>query len=122
MLVNAYTVDRVTGNMHVVDSNKYKQQWSHLRRFNFPPSPKKPIVDMLIGLDCADLLYAIEEKRGRPGEPVARLTPLGWTCVDNADSDHQQTRIAHTILPVILCQRLVRYREVKRLFEAVLGN
>lgn len=57
------TVDRVTGNMHVIDWNKYKQQWPHLRSISFPPSPKKPIVDMLIGLDCADLLYAIEERR-----------------------------------------------------------
>ena len=76
MVVNAYTVNRVTGNMHVVDWNKYKQQWSHLRNINFPLSPKTPIVDMLIGLDCADLLYAIEERRGGPGEPIARLTPL----------------------------------------------
>ena len=94
MVVNAYTVNRVTGNMHVVDWNKYKPQWSNLRNINFPPSPKKPIVDMLIGLDCADLLYAIEERRGGPGEPIARLTPLGWTCIGNPGGDHQQ--VIHT--------------------------
>lgn len=41
------------------------------------------MVDVLIGIDCADLHYALEEIRGRPGEPVARLTPLGWTCIGN---------------------------------------
>ena len=49
---------------------------------------------MLIGLDCADLLYAIEERKGRPGEPIARLTPPGWTCVGNPGSDHRQ--VIHT--------------------------
>ena len=77
IMVKAYTVDRVTGNMHVVAWNKCKQQWPHLRSINFPSSPKKPIVDMLKGLDCADLLYAIGERRGRAGEPIVRLTPLG---------------------------------------------
>ena len=94
MVVNAYTVNRVTGNMHVVDWNKYKQQWPHLGNINFPPSPKKSIVDMLIGLDCADLLYAIEERRVRPGEPIARLTPLGWTSIGSLGEDHQQ--VTHT--------------------------
>ena len=49
---------------------------------------------MLIRLDCADLLYAIQEVRGRLGEPIARLTPLGWTCVGNPDSNRQE--VIHT--------------------------
>ena len=54
---------------------------------------------MLIGLDCADLVYATEEVRGKPGEPIARLTPLGWTCIWNPGSDYQevcQTNFAFT--------------------------
>ena len=43
---------------------------------------------MLLGLDCADLIYAIQEVRGKPGEPIARLTPLGWTCIGNISSEH----------------------------------
>lgn len=41
-------------------------------------------------MDCADLHYAIREVRGRPGEPIARLTPLGWTCIGcpNPSSRH----------------------------------
>ena len=81
MIVNAYTVNRVTGNMPVVDWNKYKKQWPHLRNIDFPSPPGRPIVDMLIRLDCADLLYAIEKVREKPGKPIARLTPLGWTCI-----------------------------------------
>ena len=86
MKVSAYTVNKVTGNMPVVDWNHYKDQWRHLRNIEFPSSPRRPIVDMLIGLDCADLLYAIEDRRRKPGEPIARLTPLGWTCIGSPGS------------------------------------
>ena len=86
MKLNAYTVNKVTGDMPVVDWNHYKEQWPHLGNIDFPLSTKRPIVDILIGLDCADLLYAIEERQGKPGDPIARLTLLGWTCIGNLDS------------------------------------
>lgn len=40
---------------------------------------------MLIGVDQADLLYSLKDVKGRSGEPIARLTPLGWTCIGNPD-------------------------------------
>ena len=58
----------------------------HLQNVDFPRMAKRPIVDILIGVDCADLFCAISEVRGGPGEPVARLTPLGWTCVETSGS------------------------------------
>ena len=94
-----YTVNRVTGNLPVVDWNKYKKQWPHLRNIDFPSSPRRPIVDMLIWLDCADLLYATEEVRGRPGEPITRLIPFGWTCIGKPFSNDRpvmQTNFAYT--------------------------
>ena len=98
-MVSACTVDRVTGNMPVFKWNKFKQQWSHLRNIDFPTSATRPIVDMLLGLDCADLLYAIQEVIGKPGEPIARLTPLGWTCIGNTGPTSQEvcnTNFAYT--------------------------
>ena len=85
MIVNAYTVKTVTGNMPVVDWNNYKQRWPYLRHIEFPCSSRRPIVDMLIELDCAELHFALQEVRGRPGQPITRLKPLGWTCVGNLD-------------------------------------
>ena len=41
----------------------------------------RPIVDILIGLDCVDLHYSIKDIKGKPDQPIARLTPLGWMCV-----------------------------------------
>ena len=36
---------------------------------------------MLIGIDYAELHYSIRDACGQPAEPVARLTPLVWTCI-----------------------------------------
>ena len=64
--VTAYTANKVTGNMAVVNWNKYSKQWPHLKNIYFPISAKRPIVDILIGMDCADLHCSIEEVRGEP--------------------------------------------------------
>ena len=97
--VTAFTANHVTGDMEAVDWNKYKRIWPHLKDIEFPCTAKRPRVDVLIGLDCAELHHAIEEVRGRPGEPIARLTPLGWTCIGNPGSNGQpklQTRFSRT--------------------------
>ena len=97
--IAAYT--RVVGSMKAFDWTEYTQRWSHLRHISFPSIAKRPVVDVLIGLDCADLHCAIQEVRGRPGEPIARLTLLGWTCIGNPGSDEtckttMQTHFAST--------------------------
>lgn len=77
----ASSTERVTGSLKAVDWNISKKNWSHLKGINFPKPAKKFMVDILIGLDYADLHVALDEVAGNLGEPVARLTPLGWTCV-----------------------------------------
>ena len=52
----------------------------HLNNINFSP-PKSHKIDHLIGIDHPHLHRAIKEIRGNIGEPMARLTPLGWSCV-----------------------------------------
>ena len=79
--ITAFTTSRVTGNMNVIDRNTCAREWPHLKGLNFPQLGPRPIVDLLIGLDCADLHYSFKGIRGRPGQPIARLTPLGWTCI-----------------------------------------
>jgi hypothetical protein len=38
-------------------------------------------VDLLIGVDYPELHMSLKEIAGKPGEPMARLTKLGWTSV-----------------------------------------
>lgn len=87
MTVTAYTAKRVTGNMSVKDCNGFKRRWPHLEKIDFPRTTNRPIVDILIGLDCAELHCSTQETRGGPGEPTARLTPLGWTCTGNPSTN-----------------------------------
>ena len=99
MTFNAYTANRATGDMRVFDWNKCISHWPYLKNIDFPHSLKREILDLLIGLDCAYLHSTIEEVRGKPSKPIARGTPLGWTCVGNPgqrDGSMLQTNFAST--------------------------
>jgi len=54
-----------------------KKRWPHLNGTNFPLLGRRPIIDLLFGLDLSDLYCSIKEVEGNPGEPIARLIPLG---------------------------------------------
>ena len=84
--------------MKVLNWNLYKTKWKHLEHIKFPQVGPSPIVDLLIGVDQADLLYSLEDVRGRPGEPIARLTPLGWTCIRNPELQAIQAQTNFTFL------------------------
>ena len=80
--ISAYTTNRVTGDLEVIDWNRHRNNWRHLQEISFASYGSRLIVDMLIGLDQADLHYSYQDVRGAAiGDPIARLTPLGWTCV-----------------------------------------
>ena len=40
-----------------------------------------PIIDILIAIDYEDLYCSIQQRKGKPVEPITRLTPLRWTCI-----------------------------------------
>ena len=79
--VSTYTTEKVTRDMEVVVWNQYASKWKDLREITFPNIDRTTTVDLLIGVDHADLLYSKQEIQGDVDEPIARLTPLGWTCI-----------------------------------------
>ena len=83
MALNVYTCARnVTGNYQAVNWNLYKDQWSYLSSIKFPEPAKDPIVDILIGVEYSFLHSSTVDLSGQdPKGPVARLGPLGWTCI-----------------------------------------
>jgi len=85
--------------MQAVDGNLYKAKWKHLKGTKFPQEGPRPIVDLLVGVDQVDFLYSIEDVRERPGEPIATLTPLGWTCIGNPElqADRVQTNFTFAV-------------------------
>ena len=74
--------------MSVIDWNICAGEWPHLKGSRFPQLGPQPIVNLLIGLDCADLHYTFKDIRGKLGQPIARLTPLGWTCIGSLSEIH----------------------------------
>ena len=49
---------------------------------------------MLISVDDADLLNPIKDVRGGQEEPIARLTPSGWTCIGGITAESNHTHFA----------------------------
>jgi len=96
--ISAYTTNKVTGSLTAVDWRKHGHKWKHLQQIKFPNILSPSTIDLLIGLDNADLHLAEKEVHGKPGEPIARLTPLGWTCVGKIAQDNGclQTNFIHT--------------------------
>ena len=79
--INAFTNNNVTGNLIATEWKYVAKDWEHLKNLDFSEVSSKKKVDLLIGSDYPDLHISLKEIRGHPGEPIARLTPLGWTCV-----------------------------------------
>ena len=78
--------------MKAIDWSMCAREWPHLRCLEFHKLGPRPTVDVLIGLDCADLHFSFRE-------PVAWLTQLGWTCIGPTRSNKQiniNTNFAHT--------------------------
>ena len=92
--ISAYTVNKVTGDMQVINWAKHSSEWPHLHGIEFH-RPKKVTVDILIGVDYANLHSSLKEVLGKPGQPMARLTPLGWTCI-GGDSIRASSHFART--------------------------
>ena len=55
-------------------------RWKHLRNVNLPRIESTQ-VGLIIGSNVSEAAWTLDEKRGQPGEPTARLTVFGWTVV-----------------------------------------
>ena len=71
---------QVTGGMKVINLKKHKDKWSHIKGIQFPEPSSKKYIDILLGIDYLQFHTSIKEVKGKKGDPVARLTPLGCTC------------------------------------------
>jgi hypothetical protein len=77
--INAWAVKDLTKNNHAVDWSKAKEKFPHLREIPFEPFPQGASISIIL---AGPILHPTEDKRGKPGEPIAHRTPFGWTCSD----------------------------------------
>ena len=78
--IHAYTVKDLAKHISVVDWSKEKHKFLHLQVVPFEPHPQGGSIALLIGSDNLSWHRTIITKAGTVDQPVARLTPLGWTC------------------------------------------
>ena len=71
--ISAFTVKQVTGGMKVINWNKHKDKWSHIKGIEFPEPSSKKYIDTLLGIDYPQFHTSIKEVKGKNGDPVARL-------------------------------------------------
>ncbi len=79
-LVPGQVMKLPAGHYQPVDWQKCSKRFPHLKPLALG-SPKKGGVRLLIGNKYPALTLALREVVGGPNDPVARLTPLGWTVV-----------------------------------------
>ena len=72
----------VTGGYQFENWRASQEKWPHLRECDFPSPAKDGLVDLLIGVDNAHWHYSFVDVRGRMGEPVTHLGPLGGLVLD----------------------------------------
>ena len=93
--VSLLAVRQPTGSMRAANWDTEKQNWRHLREIPFPSLEKRKQIDVLLGADYIHLQRALVEVSGNIGEPIARLTPLGWTCVGRSIESETDKRRSH---------------------------
>ncbi|CAC5402708.1 unnamed protein product [Mytilus coruscus] len=89
----AFTTYRDTGSLKQVDWKQQARKYEHLAGIIFSNLGKRPTVDKLIELDYSVLhysCYSSRDKRGEPGQPIGRLTPLGWMSIGNQTREQDQ--------------------------------
>ena len=94
--VNALTTNNVTGLMCATDWCKLKSRWHHLSDIPFEPVSDRGTIDILIGSDYPELHMCLDERKGKRNEPIARLTPLGWTCIGKISHSDGNSYFART--------------------------
>ena len=98
-VIEASTINDVTDDLKTVNWKAINRNWNHLRGVNFPQVNSRNKIDMLIVVDYPDFHFTLKDIRGKPGQTIARLTPLGWNCIGTLNKttanchQNQHTRI-----------------------------
>ena len=87
--IAAYVVQDLATQLPVVDWSNEKKKFSHLQTVPFERLPTDKSISLLIGSDFKYLLESSETRVGTPGQPIACLTPLGWTCSVSPNTTEQ---------------------------------
>ena len=77
--LTAWSLPKICQPVETVPWPEIKTKWKHLENVNLKTVGGE--IDILLGLDHADLLVPLDVKMGKPQEPVAKRTTFGWIAV-----------------------------------------
>ena len=92
-LDRVWSVDHLPISIKSIPGQRDLSKWSHLNDIELPRIDATQ-VSLLIGSDVPEAFWVIEERRGRPKEPYAIKSPLGWSVLgpvsrrDKSESFH----------------------------------
>ncbi|VDP58804.1 unnamed protein product [Schistosoma curassoni] len=75
---NVWTVERLPMLRRTVPTTSQMKYWTHLKDISFPRAEDEN-VKLLIGCNAPSVYETKEIRTGKPNEPFAVKTPLGWT-------------------------------------------
>ena len=93
--LKAWSLASICQPIETVPWPEIKSKWRHLEKLDLKSVGGE--VDILLGLDHADLLVPLEVKTGRPKEPVAKKTSFGWTAVGPIGRCNTRHRVHHVL-------------------------
>jgi hypothetical protein len=73
-------IEKILVEVSSMPSKKDLMAYNHLKDIFLPRLDTRE-VNMLIGSDVTDICVPNEIRRGKPGEPCAQKSPLGWTVI-----------------------------------------
>ena len=95
------------------------EKWSHLSDLQFPSISGE--VDLVIGTDCTDMFWTLQERHGSRKEPIARRTHLGWILLGPTDGDVAANTAGVEPLQLTLDKMLMADFEDVRIKEPVMS-
>ena len=71
IVMEAFTITDITGDLKPVNWKAINRNWDHLRGVNFLHVNSRNKIDMLLGVDYSDFHFSLQEIRGKPGQPMS---------------------------------------------------
>ena len=88
VIIEAHTVNKVTGNLKALNWKEACRSWDHLREVKFPYLKSKRKTDLLIGVKYPELHFSIKNIWGKPLQLIPSfLTFLGRTFTGKSEKE-----------------------------------
>ena len=115
-LKNVLSVNKLPVRPNQPLKHRGKACWPHLQKLKIPHSENQEVM-LLIGVDTPEAFWIEDEIRGKPGEPYAIKTMLGWSLIGPATGETSEVSANFMIADESLEQQVRSMWELERHFS-----